>query len=113
MAAGCDVAWIAEPSDDGALVLGQVRGDHTGLLRGLHVPSGLGLTGKVYACAHPAWVDDYFTSSDITHTYDWLFPSVKTRIDCRCAALDLPRRLGPSPRLGLTSAHPPYSMRPP
>lgn len=70
LSGGRDVAWVAEPSDDGALVLRQVRGDHTGLLRGLHVPSGLGLTGKVYACAHPAWVDDYFTSSDITHTFD-------------------------------------------
>jgi hypothetical protein len=37
-----------------------------------------------------------------------LIPSVKTRIDCRCAALDLPGRLGLSPRLGLTSAHPPH-----
>ncbi|ODU07465.1 MAG: histidine kinase [Pseudonocardia sp. SCN 72-86] len=70
-----DVAWIAEPrpagaDDAGGLVLGQVRGDRTGLLRGLTVPTGLGLTGKVHDSGAPSWVDDYFGATDITHTFD-------------------------------------------
>ncbi|MEJ2867778.1 histidine kinase [Actinomycetospora sp. OC33-EN08] len=66
-----DVAWVAEPvdsSDD--LVLAQLAGDRTGLLRGLTVPRGLGLTGKVHASATPSWVDDYLGSAEITHTFD-------------------------------------------
>ncbi|MFB9740531.1 GAF domain-containing sensor histidine kinase [Pseudonocardia sulfidoxydans] len=71
LAADGDVAWIAEaPGDAGDLVLGQVRGDRTGLLRGLTVPTGLGLTGKVHDSGAPAWVDDYFGATDITHTFD-------------------------------------------
>jgi signal transduction histidine kinase len=72
-----DVAWVAEPAaepstaDGGEyLVLGQVRGDRTGLLRGLRVPRGLGLTGKVHGTGSPSWVDDYFRATDITHTFD-------------------------------------------
>ncbi|MBW0115216.1 GAF domain-containing sensor histidine kinase [Pseudonocardia abyssalis] len=66
-----DVAWMAEPASDGGyLVLRRVRGDRTGLLRGLRVPRGLGLTGKVHGSGGPAWVDDYFRSTDITHTFD-------------------------------------------
>jgi LuxR family transcriptional regulator, regulator of acetate metabolism len=67
---GADVAWVAEPDEDGDLVLRQILGDRTGMLRGLHVPAGLGLTGKVSGAARPAWVDDYLASSDITHTFD-------------------------------------------
>jgi signal transduction histidine kinase len=72
-----DISWVAEPAaepstDDGGeyLVLGQVRGDRTGLLRGLRVPRGLGLTGKVHGTGSPSWVDDYFRATDITHTFD-------------------------------------------
>jgi signal transduction histidine kinase len=76
LAAGGDVAWMAEHSaahpggDEEFLVLGQVRGDRTGLLRGLRVPRGLGLTGKVHGSGTPSWVDDYFRAADITHTFD-------------------------------------------
>lgn len=72
-----DISWVAEPAAEpsaggGAeyLVLGQVRGDRTGLLRGLRVPRGLGLTGKVHGTGSPSWVDDYFRATDITHTFD-------------------------------------------
>jgi signal transduction histidine kinase len=64
------VAWVAEPDEDGDLVLRQVLGDRTGMLRGLHVPAGLGLTGKVSGAVRPQWVDDYLASADITHTFD-------------------------------------------
>ncbi|MEV2236088.1 GAF domain-containing protein [Streptomyces phaeochromogenes] len=67
---GRNVAWIAEPDDGGELVLRQVCGDYSGLLRGLHVSRGHGLTGKVFDSEQPAWVDDYFGSSEITHTFD-------------------------------------------
>jgi signal transduction histidine kinase len=67
-----DIAWVAEPADDtvGELTLAQLTGDRTGLLRGLAVPRGLGLTGKVHASGAPGWVDDYFAAADITHTFD-------------------------------------------
>lgn len=70
LAEDSDVAWAAEPDPAGDLVLGQVSGDRTGVLRGLRVPDGLGLTGKVHRSARPGWVDDYFGSADITHTFD-------------------------------------------
>lgn len=65
-----DVAWVAEPDACGDLVLNRVLGDRTAMLRGLHVPAGLGLTGMVSTAGRPAWVDDYFASADITHTFD-------------------------------------------
>ncbi|NMO91337.1 GAF domain-containing protein [Actinomycetospora sp. TBRC 11914] len=66
-----DVAWVAEPAGEAAeLTLAQLTGDHTGLLRGLAVPRGAGLTGKVHASGTPSWVDDYFAAADITHTFD-------------------------------------------
>ncbi|WP_105968116.1 GAF domain-containing sensor histidine kinase [Streptomyces geranii] len=74
--AGGDVAWMAEPISgpgDGRphhLGLSQVVGDRTAMLPGLHVPLGHGLTGKVHFNGIPAWVDDYFGSTSITHTFD-------------------------------------------
>lgn len=72
-----EVAWMAEPTagpgeraDGDHLVLSQVRGDRTGLLRGLRVPRGAGLTGKVHSSGCTSWVDDYFRATDITHTFD-------------------------------------------
>jgi signal transduction histidine kinase len=65
-----DIAWIGEPAAEGGLVLRTVRGDLTGQLRGLLVPPGLGLTGKVHRLGAPAWVNDYFGAADITHTFD-------------------------------------------
>ncbi|MDL5156202.1 GAF domain-containing sensor histidine kinase [Actinomycetospora termitidis] len=67
-----EVAWVAEPADPSSedLVLAQLVGDRTGLLRGLTVARGHGLTGKVHASATPAWVDDYLGSAEITHTFD-------------------------------------------
>lgn len=70
LSGGSDVAWTARPSAAGALTLEQVVGDRTGLLRSLLVPPGAGLTGKVHWHGRPEWVDDYFGSSSITHTFD-------------------------------------------
>lgn len=67
-----DVVWVAEPVDGTSadLVLAQLAGDRTGLLRGLAVSHGLGLTGKVHGTGTPSWVDDYLSSAEITHTFD-------------------------------------------
>ncbi|MEU6697498.1 GAF domain-containing protein [Pseudonocardia sp. NPDC046786] len=78
LAADGDVSWIAEPLTEGGdpaeagacLVLGQTRGDRTDLLRGLRVPLGHGLTGKVYGTGRPASVEDYLRAKGITHTFD-------------------------------------------
>lgn len=71
---GGDVSWLAErlADDSGStlLVIDQLWGDRTGLLRGLPVPNGQGLTGKVHDSGDPSWVDDYFQATDITHTFD-------------------------------------------
>ncbi|MQY18969.1 GAF domain-containing sensor histidine kinase [Nocardia macrotermitis] len=74
-AAEGDVVWMAENFTAGAparneLVLVQVQGARTGLLSGLHVPEGLGLTGKVHLTGSPALVDDYSQAEGITHTFD-------------------------------------------
>ena len=66
-----DVVWVAEPVGDSPdLTLAQIAGDRTGQLRGLTVSHGLGLTGKVHGTGTPAWVDDYLSSAEITHTFD-------------------------------------------
>ncbi|MDX2937744.1 GAF domain-containing sensor histidine kinase [Streptomyces ipomoeae] len=64
------VAWLALPDADGAVTLAHLRGDRTGLRRGLVVAPGQGLTGSVLRDASPQWVDDYFGSSGITHDFD-------------------------------------------
>ncbi|WP_312868016.1 GAF domain-containing sensor histidine kinase [Amycolatopsis pithecellobii] len=74
-----NIAWIGEPDHADDLVLRTVHGDLTGQLRGLHVPLGLGLTGKVHRAAAPAWVDDYFGSPVITHTFDRQIRSERVR----------------------------------
>lgn len=65
-----DVTWTAEQSGPKALVLGHVRGGRTGLLNGLTVPIGHGVTGKVYESMELVWVDDYVKAGTITHTFD-------------------------------------------
>ncbi|MEU6587567.1 LuxR C-terminal-related transcriptional regulator [Nocardia sp. NPDC046763] len=64
------IAWTAEPSSPGLLVVRQASGVRTDLMRELPVPTGRGLTGKVYGCARADWVDDYFNSASITHDFD-------------------------------------------
>jgi len=65
-----DVTWVAEETEESDLVLRHVRGGRTDLLRGLVVPAGLGLTGKVPDSMRPGWVNDYFKAVTITHTFD-------------------------------------------
>ncbi|NGO12767.1 GAF domain-containing protein [Streptomyces sp. HC44] len=65
-----EVAWTARPGTAGELTLEHVVGDRTGVLRALRVPPGTGLTGKVFRSGRAEWVDDYFGSAEITHTFD-------------------------------------------
>jgi signal transduction histidine kinase len=65
-----DAAWSASPTTVGTLTLDHVIGGRTGVLRGLEVPPGTGVTGKVHRTGRLDWVDDYFHSSKITHTFD-------------------------------------------
>ncbi|MFG1667731.1 LuxR C-terminal-related transcriptional regulator [Streptomyces sp. Y7] len=64
------VGWLALPSGEGTLTLRHVRGDRTGVLRGLRVPEGWGLTGAVAERGEARWVDDYFGAKDFTHAFD-------------------------------------------
>jgi DNA-binding NarL/FixJ family response regulator len=64
------IAWTAEPSGLDLLVVRQAAGVRTDLMRDLSVPTGHGLTGKVYGSARADWVDDYFNAASITHDFD-------------------------------------------
>lgn len=64
------VVWAAQPSSVQELTIEQLVGDRTGMLRALRVPPGAGLTGKVHRSGQVEWVNDYFSSAEITHTFD-------------------------------------------
>ncbi|MDX3454543.1 GAF domain-containing protein [Streptomyces sp. ME02-8801-2C] len=70
LADDAEVAWAARPGAGEALSIEQVVGQRTGILRALRVPPGTGLTGKVHRSGRAEWVDDYFGSVRITHTFD-------------------------------------------
>lgn len=65
-----DLAWVARPSATDSLVIDATAGARTDLLSELAVPGGSGLTGKVFRRLAPEWVDEYFSSSAITHHFD-------------------------------------------
>ncbi|MEE1836467.1 GAF domain-containing protein [Streptomyces sp. SP17KL33] len=70
LAGDAEVAWAARPGAGEGLSIEQVVGQRTGILRALRVPPGTGLTGKVHRSGRAEWVDDYFASVRITHTFD-------------------------------------------
>jgi DNA-binding NarL/FixJ family response regulator len=51
-------------------LISHVSGNRTDAFRGIVLLNGLGLGGKVYASGSLSWVDDYLSSSEITHDYD-------------------------------------------
>lgn len=65
-----DVGWIGTNQDGSGVRLDATDGDRSGSLRGLIVPGGQGLTGKVLASTRSEWVDDYSRSESITHIFD-------------------------------------------
>jgi signal transduction histidine kinase len=67
---GFDVAFVAEHRDTDEVVINQLRGTRTAVLRGLVIPRGLGLGGKAFALGQVQWVDDYSASRSISHHFD-------------------------------------------
>jgi signal transduction histidine kinase len=66
-ATGVDLAWIGEPVGADRMVLQHPVNTVTNLVRGIVVPVGTGLGGKVMTARRPMWVGDYCESSDISH----------------------------------------------
>lgn len=58
------------PYDDGTLLLSEFIGTHTDGMNGLQVQQGKGMGGYVVAHRRPYTVNDYGTSTAITHDYD-------------------------------------------
>lgn len=69
-AVGVPVAMAAVPEGPDAVRITRTHGTRTSALRGILVPTGLGLGGKVTALGAPAWVRDYCSNSSITHDFD-------------------------------------------
>jgi len=67
--AGFDVAWVGDPAGDDEIVLDHAVNTTTGLVKGLVVPVGVGLGGRVLAARRPLWVSNYCTAPDITHHF--------------------------------------------
>lgn len=65
-----DCAWFAEQSDPEAVVIRHTSGMTTDAAPNLRLRRGCGLGGKVFALNKIQWVDDYFSSRQITHHYD-------------------------------------------
>ena len=65
-ATGVDLAWIGEPAGTTKMVLQHPVNTVTNLVRGIVVPIGTGLGGKVMAARRPMWVGDYCESDDIS-----------------------------------------------
>ena len=55
---------------DGTLHISELHGARTGGLRGLAVPAGFGLGGKVVAEQWPRLITDYASARTITHQFD-------------------------------------------
>ena len=64
--AGVDVAWVGEPVGTDRIMLQNAVNLHADSLRGLVVPEGVGLGGRVLLTRRPQWVADYSTTRDTT-----------------------------------------------
>lgn len=69
-AAGAAAAFVGDVEGDSQAVIRWLAGNRTDSLQDLTVPTGQGLGGRVLAQQLPARVDDYITSSTITHHFD-------------------------------------------
>ncbi len=67
---GLDCAWFAERVEDDALVVGYRSGAVSDMSDATVLRPGQGLGGLVFASNRVQAVDDYMTSSEITHDYD-------------------------------------------
>jgi signal transduction histidine kinase len=66
---GVDTAWVGEPGDRDAIVLGHTVNVVTDQVDGLVVPVGAGLGGRVVLARRPLWLSDYFAARDITQQF--------------------------------------------
>lgn len=55
---------------EGMLLITELLGARTASLRGLQVPAGSGLGGRVLADRHPGLINDYASDRTITHVFD-------------------------------------------
>ena len=67
---GLDVTWVAEVQQPSELAISHVHGGRTGALQQLRIPSGWGVTGKAFASGRMHTVNEYFSSTGITHHFD-------------------------------------------
>jgi signal transduction histidine kinase len=67
--AGVDIAFLGEPDSADRIVLQHPINTMTDSVKGLVVPIGTGLGGKVMASRRPMWVSDYCASADISHHF--------------------------------------------
>lgn len=67
---GFHCAWSAEFSGSKTVLVRHADGNVSNVLDQLKLRSGYGIGGKVFASGKTDWVDDYCTSSTITHHYD-------------------------------------------
>jgi len=67
---GVPVGFVAVPESAEAVRIDHFHGTRTDALRGVVVPTGYGLGGKVAALRTPVWVSDYCTNASITHHFD-------------------------------------------
>lgn len=67
---GLDVTWVAEVQEPSELTISHVHGGRTDALQHLRIPSGWGVTGKAFASGRMHTVNEYFSSTGITHHFD-------------------------------------------
>jgi signal transduction histidine kinase len=67
---GLDVTWVAEVKEPAELAISHVHGGRTDALQQLRIPSGWGATGKAFASGRMHTVNEYFSSTGITHHFD-------------------------------------------
>ena len=67
--AGIDVAFIGEVDAHGNVVLGHAVHTRTDAVKGIVVPPGVGLGGRVLATGRPHWVANYPGDSDLSSPF--------------------------------------------
>jgi signal transduction histidine kinase len=67
---GVDSGFVADLESPDRAVVRSMSGTRTDALRNLVVPVGQGIGGRALALGHAVRVDDYLTSSVITHQFD-------------------------------------------
>jgi hypothetical protein len=64
---GTDITYLSLVGPDGELTLRASAGTISADFRSAHVPSGIGIGGRVIASGSPAWVSNYLAARDLPH----------------------------------------------